>query len=222
MSSCFDEKADGGASDELDFLDQKIINTLQKIDNNFSEAHQASTVLLGKVQQFEVEIKQVHNGLKVWKRFFHNFNGAEASDMKQKIDKSGNKRPISSISTMQGEEEETGDGAISGGSKHVSSHNSIATSSPASKLNSSDGGLNFSINMSPPKTTCFLRHRIESNNNNNANTTTTFMNDSTSYTGMNGMETPSVSKRAKLTTCMYILYSSLSNKPFFFLSNIGN
>ena len=218
MSSCFTEKADGSPSEELDSLDQKIINTLQKIDNNFSEAHQASALLLGKVQQFEVDIKQVHNGLKIWKRFFHNFNTAEASDLKQKIDNGSNKRPISSISTMQGGEvkEEAGDDAVSGASKNLTSHSPISTSPTTSKLDSSDGGLNFSINMSPPKTTCLLRHRNASNNDNNTNTTTTFMNHSdTSYTGMNDMRTPSVSKRAKLTTCMYIL-TSLSNKTFFF------
>ena len=98
-------------NDEVDILDQKITNTLQKIDDNFSEAHEASMELLSKVQEFGKNINDVHSGLKIWKRFFHSFNNDTSDDLKKNDDdhdgagsnNNNNKKRSSSSTSMDNE-----------------------------------------------------------------------------------------------------------------------
>ena len=130
--------------DEVDHLDQKITNALHQIDENFSNAREASTVLLKNVQRFGKEIGRVHEGLKVWRHFFSSFcdEGSAQKLLASEEDSTIKKRhspPSSDDPNTKTKRQRTGESA----------------SNSSTPLNSS--GFDFSINMSPPKTTFFLQ-----------------------------------------------------------------
>ena len=129
------------AADEMDHLDQKITNALHQIDDNFSEAREASTALLKNVQRFGKEIGRVHEGLKVWKHFFASFCDEPAQKLLASADSTTKKRhsPPSSDSNAKTKRQRTDDRASSSGTPLDSS------------------GFDFSIDMSPPKTTLILQ-----------------------------------------------------------------
>lgn len=60
-----------GAGEQLMQLDQAITLTLQEIDENFSQAHQAVTTrILPAIREYEAASRRTWQGARFWKRFF--------------------------------------------------------------------------------------------------------------------------------------------------------